>query len=112
MAHSVGNSGAGLIVPNGFHRNHDVRIFDHDDVLDFLQDQQFRDSTNPRDKIYGTLDLVDCWCDGQFNMDYNVSISDVYRNAVASIIEQWTCLDISTAIHTVPCELRLAEFPT
>ncbi|KAH7327103.1 heterokaryon incompatibility protein-domain-containing protein [Rhexocercosporidium sp. MPI-PUGE-AT-0058] len=66
-------SGANLMASFRAMRKYTGRISDHEFQLQFLNSQMYRETSDPRDKIYGILDLVDHWHGGKFAADYNAS---------------------------------------
>jgi hypothetical protein len=50
--------------------------------------------TDPRDKIYGLIGIIDRWRNNRLTVDYNLSITEVYIQAFRSITESHSSLDI------------------
>ena len=101
-----------IVVWFGLGRRYHERIKSRHGHFRLLREQLTRGATDPRDKIYGILDMVECWAEGRFKADYTASTAQVYTRAVLSTIEQWKALDV--LLDTMPCpvHMRMPDLPT
>jgi len=101
-----------VVVWFGLGRRYHERIKSRHGHFRLLREQLSRGATDPRDKIYGILDMVECWAEGRFKADYTASTAQVYTRAVLSTIEQWKALDV--LLDTMPCpiSMRMPDLPT
>jgi len=95
----------------GRRRFHD-RLHSENHVTSILNDQLIRGVKDPRDRIYGVMDMIGLWHNGKFEVDYNSSPPQVYTRAVRSLITNFKSLDILTQIAPRPPETRLEGLPT
>ncbi|PVH72984.1 hypothetical protein DL98DRAFT_659718 [Cadophora sp. DSE1049] len=101
-----------IVVWFGLGRRYHERVKGRQAHFRLLREQLSRGATDPRDKIYGILDMVECWAEGRFTADYTASTAQVYIRAVHSTIEHWKSLDI--LLDTMPCpiSMRMPDLPT
>jgi hypothetical protein len=60
------------------------------DILDLLYDTREKDPTNPRDRIYGLMELGPRQCDYPFEIDYTIDEEALWRQLLRHLR---TCLD-------------------
>ncbi|KAH7395429.1 heterokaryon incompatibility protein-domain-containing protein [Cadophora sp. MPI-SDFR-AT-0126] len=107
----VGYAGS-IVLLFGLGRRYHKRVNGHESHVRLLRQQLFRGATDPRDKIYGILDMVECWAEGRFRADYTVSTSQVYVRAVQSTIKRWKSLDVLLDMMPCPVSMRMFDLPT
>jgi hypothetical protein len=81
-------------------------------ILNLLQRQSFRRTTDPRDKIYALVGLIPQWRDGRLSVDYRLSVRHVYAAAVKSVAELYNTLDHLITPFAIPKGISLAELPS
>jgi len=88
------------------------RLWGERNVLRILKQQFYRKATDARDKIYGVLDMIGPWQRDGFCVDYNMTTSQVYIQAVKDLIKRYNSLDVLTQMPYLPMHLRSFDLPT
>jgi hypothetical protein len=81
-------------------------------MMQLLRYQSLRQTTDPRDKIYGVVGLVRVWRNGGLPVDYGLSVRHVYAMAFKYTVEQYQRLHILVHQARTTGAQRLAELPS
>ncbi|PMD33303.1 hypothetical protein L207DRAFT_169567 [Hyaloscypha variabilis F] len=95
-----------------YRRRIEDRLWSERSVLELLHGQFYRRATDNRDKIYGVLDMVGPWQRDGFYVDYNMTTSQVYIQAVKELIKRYNSLNVLTQMPSLPMHLRSLDLPT
>lgn len=79
-------------------------------IWGLLRDQFQKHASNPSDKIYGLLGMIEPWAQGLLDVDYSASLSDVYYSAAISLIQRYKLLLMFTIM--MPPEFRDPSLPS
>lgn len=85
-------------------------LTDVNDVWGLLRDQFQNRASNPVDKIYGLLGMIEPWAEGGLEVDYTASLSEVYCAAAKSLIQHFKSLHILTSM--ISPEFRDPSLPS
>ena len=87
------------------------RVLSESGVLGLLYEQTFNQASDPKDKVYSLLDLIQRWHEGRIAVDYSASTAEVYSGTVRAIVDVFKSLDVLDHV-SIPQKWRRSDLPS